>query len=156
MEAETEFNIDIATRGSYILTFSSDPEIENNGWGDIYYFAVSDLTIFTRSVSKNEYEFFVVDRTTGAPVNNALVKVYNLPGNWRNSVLTEVALLNTNSEGHAAYANTADDNNIFFHAIKGDDNGSFMNRFPFSYIYYTDEIDKSSEVVERIDIFTDR
>ncbi|WP_053826793.1 alpha-2-macroglobulin family protein [Lascolabacillus massiliensis] len=156
MEGETEFNIDIATPGSYILTFSSDPEIENNGWGDIYYFAVSDLTIFTRSVSKNEYEFFVVDRTTGAPVNNALVKVYNLPGNWRNSVLTEVASLNTNSEGHAAYANTADDNNIFFHAIKGDDNGSFLNRFPFSHIYYTEEIDMGSEVVERTDIFTDR
>jgi uncharacterized protein YfaS (alpha-2-macroglobulin family) len=156
MEGETEFNIDIATPGSYILTFSSDPEIENNGWGDIYYFAVSDLTIFTRSVSKNEYEFFVVDRTTGAPVNNALVKVYNLPGNWRNSVLTEVASLNTNSEGHAAYANTVDDNNIFFHAIKGDDNGSFLNRFPFSHIYYTEEIDMGSEVVERTDIFTDR
>ena len=71
-------------------------------------------------------------------------------------MLTEVASLNTNSEGHAAYANTVDDNNIFFHAIKGDDNGSFLNRFPFSHIYYTEEIDMGSEVVERTDIFTDR
>ena len=156
-EGETYFTVDINIPGTYMLTFSSDPDIERNGWGDIYYFAVSDLTVFSRTVSKERYEFFVVDRVTGEPVNNAVVQIYKLPGNWRNSVLTEVESLNTNSEGHAVYNKSIPNNDVFYHAVKGNDSGSLLNRLPYSYYNYTDtDSGTESRVVEQTDIFTDR
>lgn len=160
LEGKTSFTVDIETPGIYMLTFSSDPKIESNGWGE-YYFAISDLTVFFRSVTKDKYEFFVVDRVTGEPVRNARIPIYKLPGNWRNSVLTEVETLTTSSEGHAIYNKDIPNNDVFFHAVKGNDSGSLLNRLPFSYFDYkgsvfTNGTDTDNPVVEQTDVFTDR
>ncbi|MDD4778517.1 MAG: alpha-2-macroglobulin family protein [Fermentimonas sp.] len=156
-KGEMSFNVDFDTPGTYMLTFSSDHEAETNGWGDVIYFAVSDLTVFSRSVSKNRFDFFVVDRVTGEPVNNAEIVIYKLPGNWNNSVLTEVVTLKTNSEGYALYNKDIPNYDVFYHAVKGKDSGSLLSRLPFAYFNYTDaDSGTDSGVFQQTDIFTDR
>lgn len=159
IEGSRSFTVDIETPGIYMLIFSSDPEIESNGWNDSYYFAVSDLTVLSRSSSRDKYDFFVVDRETGEPVDNARIHIYKLPNNWRNSVLTAVETLTTNSDGYAVYNKNIPNNDVFYHAVKGKDNGSILNRLPFSYSDYTSTVSATGtdkQVVEQIDIFTDR
>lgn len=152
LEGESSFNLDIENPGTYMLTFHSSPEASEAQPAD-YYFAVSDLAVFSRSSAKDRYDFFVVNRVTGAPVKNAKINIYKLPGNWRNSALTPVVTIAANEQGMAVYHKEIPNNDVFYQAVSGNDNGSLLNRIRFTYFYDTDR-----EVTERetVTIFTDR
>jgi|AGTN01.3.fsa_nt_gi Large extracellular alpha-helical protein len=154
LEGETGFIVDVDEPGAYMLAFGSTPEAEENNYTD-YYFAVSDLAVFSRSSAKDRYDFFVVDRITGEPVTDAQIHIYKLPGNWRNSTLTFVESLSTNGMGLAPYHKNIPNNDVFYHAVSGDDKGSLLNRLPYAYYDYSDGEGETKER-EAIGIFTDR
>lgn len=151
-QGETSFTVDPGGLGTYMLTFGSSPETDDSR-GAEYYFSVSDLAVFSRGSSDNRYDFFVVDRTTGAPVPNARIDIYKLPGNWNNSRLTLDQSITTNELGLAVYDKKIPNNDVFYHAVSGDDKGSALNRLPSAYYSYSDP---NNEPREMTNIFTDR
>jgi len=152
LQGETAFEVDVDTPGTYMLTFDSSPQASDNHPSD-YYFAVSDLAVFSRLSAKDRYDFFVVNRVTGEPVKNAKVHIYKLPGNWRNSTLTWVETVSANEKGLAVYQKEIPNNDVFYHAVTGEDNGSLLNRLPYAYYDYSDRDATERDVVS---LFTDR
>jgi hypothetical protein len=63
-----------------MLDFDTNPAEKNKDYNDNLIFAVSRFTIFSRYVSENNYDFFVVDRSTGEPIEDADIKIYKLRG----------------------------------------------------------------------------
>jgi uncharacterized protein YfaS (alpha-2-macroglobulin family) len=151
-QGETSFTIDLTDFGTYMLTFSSSPESEQNRGSD-YYFSVSDFAVFTRSSSDKKYDFFAVDRTTGAPVPNAKIDIYKLPGNWNDSRLTLDQSVVTNESGLAVYEKKIPNNDVFYHVVSGNDKGAALNRLPSVFYTYSSGND---EAQEDITVFTDR
>lgn len=151
-QGETSFTIDLTDFGTYMLTFSSSPESEQNRGSD-YYFSVSDFAVFTRSSSDKKYDFFAVDRRTGAPIPNAKIDIYKLPGNWNNSRLTLDQSVVTNESGLAVYEKKIPNNDVFYHVVSGNDKGSALNRLPSVFYTYSSGND---EAQEDITVFTDR
>lgn len=152
LQGETTFEADIDNPGTYMLTFDLPPEVSAVN-PSVFYFAVSDLAVFSRSSAKDRYDFFVVDRVTGEPVKNAKINIYKLPGNWRNSTLTPVATVSANEQGLAVYHQEISGNNVFYHAVSGNDNGSLLNRLRHAYYDYSDGDVTEHDVMR---IFTDR
>jgi len=152
LQGDTSFTLAVDEPGTYMLTFQSSPRSQDDEQS-AYYFAVSDLALFTRSTDKDGYDFFVVDRTTGEPAKEAQVVIYKLPGNWRNSSLTQVATLPVNEMGLAVYRKDIPNNDVFYHAVAGDDSGSLLSSLPYSYY---ESSDKSPEPQETVTLFTDR
>lgn len=153
-EGESSFTVNPSEYGSYVLTFEVVPEIESNNLRNSeYYFSVTDLAVFSRSKGKDQYHFFVVDRTTGSPIENASIDIYKLPGNWRNSQLVLDRSVTTDSKGLAVYDKKITNNDVFYHAVKGDDKGAELSRLPYNYFGY---LVNGNESERSIDIFTDR
>lgn len=151
--ADTIVPIVIDQPGSYMLEFSADVDFSSRN--SEYYLAVTDLAAFSRSSDKNTYEFFVVDRSTGKPVPNAKIEIYKLPGTWRNSMLTHVETIPVNKQGVAKYNKEIPNNDVFYHAIAGNDKGSLISNLPGVFYEYSDN-NSNNQDNESITIFTDR
>ena len=150
---DTSFIVAVEEPGTYMLTFTSNPQSQDDNNNTDYYFAVSDLTLFSRSSAKDMYDFFVVNRVTGLPVKNAAVQIYKLPGSWHNSTLSLVASLPVNEMGLAVYNKEIPNNDVYYHAVAGNDNGSLLNRLPYGGYDYSE---RATEQREHVSIFTDR
>lgn len=151
---KASFTIDPVDYGVYMLIFSSTPVMDESRGSD-YYFSVSDISVFSRSSSEKQYDFFVVDRVTGAPVTNAKLNIYKLPGNWNNSRLTLDQSITTNDLGLAVYDKKIPNNDVFYHVVAGNDNGYMLNQLPYTYYNYSDR-NRNSESIEVTNIFMDR
>jgi uncharacterized protein YfaS (alpha-2-macroglobulin family) len=152
LQGETTIQLNLETPGIYMLTFHTSPEtlIENS---TVYYFSVSDLAVFSRSSSKDQYDFFVINRESGAPVKNAAITILALPGNWRNSTLAEIDTVVANKEGMAIYHKNTTINNLYFQAVAGNDKGSLLSPLPgANYVYANNDTTTREEMM----IFTDR
>ncbi|MGI6573782.1 MAG: alpha-2-macroglobulin family protein [Fermentimonas sp.] len=149
---EASIRFQLKEPGSYVLTFHTSPEKERASLPE-YFFSVSNLAIFSRASGEDRYDFFVVNRVTGELVTDARVVVYKLSGNWRNSTLTQVTSLPVNRLGLAVYNKEVPNNDLFYHAVAGDDNGLFLHRLPYTYQWQ-----RAEEEGERLttSIFTDR
>ena len=79
-KGKVNFSVDVDEPGVYMLDFDTNPAEKNKDYNDNLIFAVSRFTIFSRYVSENNYDFFVVDRSTGEPIEDADIKIYKLPG----------------------------------------------------------------------------
>lgn len=152
LQGDTVLSLLLQEPGTYQLTFASSPQTVDNSQPD-YFFAVSDLALFTRSLENDLFQFFVVDRVTGAPVPRATVAIYALPGNWRHSVLTRLETLTTDDEGMAVCRKQIPHNELFYHAVKGADNGSLLSRL---YPSQRSSSDLKPAARERTHLFTDR
>ena len=151
-QGETAMELTLTEPGTYMLTFDSQPET-NDSEQPAYYFTLSDLAVFSRVAGENLHHFFVVERVTGKPVADAEIVLYKQTGNWRNSRFTEAARIATNWEGLAVYRIGDNGNNLFYHAVRGTDNGSLLTRLN-NYRYFTSAID--DEPRGQTDLFTDR
>lgn len=152
LQGDTLIEVFVDAPGVYQLTFDASPEASENNRSD-YYFAVSDLSVFTRSSAKDRYDFFVVNRVTGEPVKGAKINIYKLPGNWRNSTLTAVETLTADKQGMAVYRKEIPNQDVFYHAVAGNDSGSLLSRLPYAYYDYSDSEPSGQETAT---IFTDR
>ncbi len=147
-----EFTIDIDKPGVYYLVVD-DASATAGERESIFSFSVSDLAVFSRALSGNQYEFFVVNRTTGKPIKGAMIDIYKLPGSWSNSVLVKEKSVATDSIGLAKYRKNIPNYDVYYHATLGDDNGAMLVRLPSSSIYrnHADTVKRNVE-----NIFTDR
>lgn len=146
------FTIDIDKPGVYFIDVDNIPLSE--GMRDSHYvFAVSDLAVFSRALDENQYEFFVINRISGKPVEGAKIDLYKLPGNWSNSQLTKEKSVVTNSIGLAKYHKDIPNYDVFYNATVGEDNSSMLVRLPSSSFYRFAE-NKSNRSV--VNMFTDR
>ena len=152
LQGETTFEVGADNPGTYMLTFDLPPEASAVNPA-VFYFAVSDLAVFSRSSAKDRYDFFVVNRVTGEPVKNAKINIYKLPGNWRNSTLTPVEAVSVNEQGLAVYHQEIPNNDVFYQAVSGNDKGSLLDRLRPGYYNYL-----NSDITEQdvVSIFTDR
>lgn len=150
---ETSFSVNPDGYGTYVLIFESSPRLESSDIDAEYYFSVTDMAVFTRASGENRYDFFVVDRTTGEPISGAMVDIYKLPGNWRNSKLILDRSVTTDKDGLAVYDKTIPNFDVFYHAVKGEDTGAALSRLPYGRYSYS-EI--GNDQAKGLDIFTDR
>ena len=151
--AQDSFQIDIHEVGVYKLEFNADKEIEQSPFSE-YYFTVSDLATFARTSSQHNYEFFVVDRSTGKPVTDAQINIYTVPRNSRDDFPTLLKTIPVDAMGMAQHNTSVDRNTVFYHAALGKDNGLPLTQLPYGY-YERSEPDKDKPT-ETISIFTDR
>ena len=152
LEGEATIELVLQEAGSYMLLFDSQPETNMKNQPTLF-FAVTQLAVFNRTADKDLHHFFVVDRVTGRPVAGAEVLLYHLPGNWRDSHLTEQARVTTNSDGLAVYKSDDSEHNLFYHAIKGDDDGSLLGRISSSHYFTANNAHHNNELIT---LFTDR
>ena len=146
-----DFEISIDKPGVYMLLNSDEGGLSKTEESKLV-FSVSDLSVFSRAVGNNEYEFFVVDRVSGKHIPGASVDIYKLPNNWLNSHLILHETMTTNDIGLARYKKDIPNYDVYYSARLKDDSGSTLNRLPGSFFSYSE----TSKDTERVSIFTDR
>lgn len=145
--------LDVDEMGSYMLEFEPQSDYNVNN-GSAYHFVISDLAVFSRLAEENRYEFYVVNRVSGEPVQDATVNIYKLPGSWRTSKLTLDVALRTDASGLAVYEKKIPNNDVFYQVMKGTDSGSSLNNLVSNYYYSNSS--PSDESREQVAMFTDR
>lgn len=150
---EMKLALDVDEMGSYMLEFEpqSDYSVNNS---QAYHFVISDLAVFSRLAGENRYEFYVVNRVSGEPVQDATINIYKLPGNWRSSKLSLDVALKTDASGLAVYDKKIPNNDVYYQVVKGADSGSSLNSLVRNYYYRSSS--PSSESREQVAMFTDR
>ncbi len=127
---DTTIEIDISKYGSYLLETSSPLiSVDNN----YVAFTVSDLAAFARESNNNEYEFYVVDRKTGAPVTNAEVNIYQLSNNWDNQNIQLVKALPVDNNGNAKWVKPINGSSFRYQVVQGDDKWGVLSDLPYNY-----------------------
>lgn len=148
---EYEFIINIDKSGIFMLSNANGGGSENNRSSN-FIFSVTDLAVFSRYLDKDEYEFFVVDRMTGKPIEGVSLELFKLPGNWNNSTIVKEKSIITNNIGYVKYKKDIPNYDVFYNA-KIDGSSTMLNRLPNASFYRFPE---SSEIRESVSIFTDR
>lgn len=146
---EDSFVVSINEPGAYKLEFEADVELDPNASSD-YYFSITDLASFARTTSEDNYEFFVVDRTTGKPAKNAKINIYTV--HQPTSSTTLLKTIPVNSHGMAKHYNYK--GSLYYQAVADNDNGLPLTSIPYNY-YQRAEPDKD-KTTETISVFTDR
>lgn len=148
-----EFVVEVDEAGIYILVNADESKNERVSDSN-YIFTVSDLASFSRSSGKNEFEFFVVNRTTGEPVVGAIVDIYKLPSNWHTSTLVKEKSIVTSSMGLARYNKDIPNNDVYYIVRSVDGATTTLNSLPWDFhFHYTNNYNQSSD---NISILTDR
>ena len=154
INGETSFKISVDLPGTYVLKFVTDKPFAREEDMD-YYFVVTDLAVFSRTVAIDKFEFFVVDRVTGEPVPDADIEIYKLPGTWKNSNLTLEEKIRVNKQGLAVYNKKIPNSDVFYHAVLKNDKGAFLTNLPYGYSPIYDN-NAENKTTENVTIFTDR
>ncbi|MDR0333108.1 MAG: hypothetical protein LBI15_06545 [Dysgonamonadaceae bacterium] len=162
-QSDTTFSLNINEYGAYRLSFETLPEMTSvwvgeNEWERRrdYFFVVSDLTVFSRLSAENVYDYFVVNRVTGEPINNAQVNIYRTQRDWwENNVDTLLVASNTTNEIGLVQMNITPDTrnfNYFYHAVTGNDSSSRFEHLSFGNFHRENFPGDYRE----IQLFTDR
>lgn len=116
------FDLGILPVGKYTFSNLSAEELESNGYAvqNKFDFVVSNLMSFAWSNAKNEYEIFIVDRSSGKPLKDVTVKVYTDIYNKPEELLST---LQTDELGRVIYkeTRTAENNGIAYRMELGAD-----------------------------------
>ncbi len=156
LSGEQEIALDIFEPGMYKIEFNpisshtiSDKSIRP------YYFAVSDLSSFSRSTTENESQFFVVNRQTGKPLTNAQINIY-ARSNYTNEPPKLLQSISVDKNGMARYTWEEEKSkyNRYYQATTQNDKAMFLCRLPSrGYNYSHNEGDNA---YSRMFIYTDR
>ncbi|SHF40046.1 alpha-2-macroglobulin family protein [Dysgonomonas macrotermitis] len=157
-EEKQEVTLDLSRLGSYELALSFDKPVSNsNSNNKKYEFGISRLANFNRRLSSNKYEFYVVDRISGAPVSGATINIRKLGAKNEYTVVDQVQ---TDAKGFATYDLTQvydpQKGNIYqytYTVSKGDDVQDKFTNFSYSYEFASAETPEGGQIVN---IFTDR
>lgn len=153
---EYEFTIDVDNEGIYMLS-NSDYNDGDRASNSNFIFSISDMAMFARASDKDEYEFFVVNRVTGEPIEGAYVDIYKLPGNWHNSRLVKEKSIATNSIGLAKYKKDIPNYDVFYNVRLSNNSNTILNSLPRSSLYGSSERYLNGDKYnENTSIFTDR
>ena len=154
-EMKDSIALDINDYGAYFVTFETDKPTERDN-NSAYAFSVTDLTVFSRALQNESYDFVVVNRTSGEPQQDAQISVYEVVGNWRNRALNLVGTYKTNGLGMLTFTKPANKNQAtyVFHAAAGNDASAPMESLPYTYNYSRQR--NANPTQEQLAIFTDR
>lgn len=149
--------------GNYCLMYNENINI-NKGIEDessIMQFTVSSLFSFWRNSAKDEYEIYVVDRLSGKPIQNAIIKIYP---NYvdADKVKHTPTILKTDNLGLTIYKNTLG-KKVYNHSI-ADYSVSYNGEKELikdgiskgNYDYSSGNIPSEEEDKTRVSTFTDR
>jgi len=150
----TEYLVQGLPKGFYIIYLHAKPEfaLEENylAYSQVF---VSDLSLTNNNNYYRNRGYYVFDRNTGAPVENAKVDAYKYEYSYikRDYVYTKVATEYTDKKGYVAMkkTNTADYYNIRIDVSKDKD---FISES--SYQYYSS--DPEEKTITEVKLFTDR
>lgn len=111
IEAKDSIDLGKLTPGRYRLAYISRDAKTNERNKNLFNFVVTDLASFHRNSKNNEYEIYVVDRTSGKPVVNATVEVTinKYSKTQRKWVLQSSVSLSTDKLGLAVYKDVIGD-----------------------------------------------
>lgn len=148
---DTTIQIDITKYGSYLLEISSSGIVEDNNY---VAFNVSDLAAFARESKDNEYEFYVVDRKTGAPVTDAKVNIYQVSNNWDNQNTQLLKVIQVDDNGYAKWLKPINNSSFLYQVVRGDDKWGILSNLPYNY--YGRYGDTPQQNTTYTSLFTDR
>ena len=151
-----DFDIDLNKIGNYNLVIDFDKSVSNDK-SERCEFTISRLANFVRNKSQDVYEFYIVDRLTGAPVSDAVITIKKSDSK---NIYNDIDQVKTDSKGFAVYdlsrIYNRDKSNLYsyrYSVSKGDDKQNVLAYFSYSYNFQTNEQSGSKEI---INLFTDR
>lgn len=151
-----DFDIDLNKIGNYNLVIDFDKSVSNDK-SERCEFTISRLANFVRNKSQDVYEFYIVDRLTGAPVSDAVITIKKSDSK---NIYNDIDQVKTDSKGFAVYdlsrIYNRDKGNLYsyrYSVSKGDDKQNVLAYFSYSYNFQTNEQSGSKEI---INLFTDR
>lgn len=162
LEHSVEAKVDALPVGEYVLVASAkqDFSLGQNVMSAVFFY-VSNI-----SFVKSNSDYFVLDRTTGAPLDNAKIKIYKREYNYKSRKDRDVFLKMIKSDDHGYFkidtSITNSSNYLTFDITHGNDR-LFMDNYQYAYTYssydpknvYTDQQEYDKENA-RIFFFTDR
>ncbi|MEN9919059.1 MAG: hypothetical protein RL662_1495 [Bacteroidota bacterium] len=96
---ETEFTINLNKEGDYEIIAEYDQKGNKQSEENTLVFSISKLASFARGISNDQYEFYVVDRLTSTPIENATITFYST--DWNSKEYTKLTSIQTDSKGLA-------------------------------------------------------
>lgn len=149
-------DLDINEIGSYKIDLDFDKKVERKSTPARFY--ISRLMTLCRIAGEKQYEFYVVDRMTGTPVNGATVHIIK-KDNKTESVIKEIK---TDSKGFAVYNSPVNLHTDYslrdsykYSISEGNDKPDYKNDFPYDYTFNSNRNTQQTEKA-KISIFTDR
>ena len=141
--------------GKYYLVISDEEDfVFPNSLYAYGSFRISDMSLISRNMEGGAYEFFVLDRINGAPMNRVSVEVttnqYNRASNSYDTVI--VANYLSDKNGRFEVSPSKDQGRNFNLKLKSDKDVLFLNEGFYQYNYRN----RSPQVQERTTFFTDR
>lgn len=150
-----EVKVPVLEVGHYMLLVSANPSfsIKENTTGYQSY-VVSDLACLNKRKQSGEYDFYVLNRTTGKPVKDATIQVWYNKYNYKNSSyeFKKGNIFTTDVKGYAAIKEKADNDgyNFFVQLKSGKDELVTSDNF----YSYNDYENNSTQLITHF--FTDR
>lgn len=152
---DTLINIDINKVGNYKLTIEFDDKKEGTKKLSVD-FNISKIASFSRYISDNNYEFYVVDRKNSSPIKNAVITIYAYIWDDNNKKkYTKVGKAITGSDGLATCEIYKENGNQHIYTVKseGDDLTNYTSLYSG---YWRPSINSNNQDEESVSIFTDR
>lgn len=131
---ESEFVLNLNKVGSYELKLESELKGQNKSFKIV----ISELASFARKAGENEYEFYIVDRLTGKPIEDADITVFSTT--WNSKEHNQLTKLKTDSRGIASFDSKnfpfkGKDSKYVYKVTKGEDAFLGYKAFPYYYNY---------------------
>jgi uncharacterized protein YfaS (alpha-2-macroglobulin family) len=150
-----EVKVPPAAIGYYMLLASTNPNFSQNENTITYQnYVVSNLATLNKRKSSGDYDFYVLNRTTGKPLANATIQVWHNKYNYKISEyeFKKGNQFITDANGYATIkGNTSNDENNFFVEVKSGNDNLISNDNFYSYNDYN-----SIQPQLQTSIFTDR
>lgn len=116
-------------------------------------FVTTDFSYIQRSAGRNSFDFFVLDRMNGNPLNSVQVKMYSQEWNGRKYAMSKFVESLTNSDGMLNLDYGKEYKNFILFLEKGNDR-YFSSVSGYGGNYYEQNINNKDKTT--IDLFTDR
>ncbi len=143
LTSDTILELPMKVLGGYEYVIFADNKQDQIANG---YFSVSRLASVARSYD-NKYEFLIVDRISGKPIENANVNLYKKVKN-KNQLQTSI----TTGKGGLAIASYEERSRMeYYSVVSGEDTGLLFSAIPWGSRYHIND-----DKVTRLNLFTDR
>ncbi len=143
LTSDTILEVPVKALGGYEYVIFSDNKQDQIANG---YFSVSRLASVTR-LYDNKYEFLIVDRMSGKPVENAKVNLYKRIKN-KNQLQTSIT---TGKDGLAIMSYDDKSRMDFYSVTSGNDTGLMFSNVPWGSRFRMDD-----NKITHLSLFTDR
>lgn len=152
----TELILDGLPVGTYIVMFSGNKDFKYDSTITTYgIFSVSNLSFITQTVEKSYQEIFVINRVTGEPVPNAVVRIWENKYSYkkRRYIKTKVGSYVSDNQGYVKFKSKGNTSYFTFYVdIKTDD-----DYLPdLNKNYYLSTYHSPKKTYYKVNFFTDR